>query len=88
MKAFIHEFNSISKLPRLGSAHATVTNDYKNIPNMYKYAIKPFMLAHKSDCIVEAFYNWSNRYGEPDMTLIYSFDKDGQILCEKLPKNK
>ena len=88
MKAFIHEYNTISKMPRSGSDHATVTNEYKNVPNMYKYAIKPFMKSHKSDVLVEIFYNWQNRYGTPDEILVYSFTKEGMILCETLPRNK
>jgi hypothetical protein len=86
MKAFISEYNSISKQPRLGSLHATVSGNYKTIATMFKYAIKPFMNSHKSDVIVEAFYNWDNRYGMPDITLIYTKDKDGNIQCERLPK--
>lgn len=88
MRAFVHEYNTISNTPRLGSAHATITNEYRSIPNMFKYAIKPFMKSHKSDVIVEVFYNFDNRYGEPDKTLIYYSDKDGEIQCECLPKKK
>lgn len=86
MKAFISELSE-NNTPRLGSDHATVTREYKNMATMFKYAIKPFMKSHKSNVIVEAFYNWDNRYGTPDITRIYSFE-NGVIVCEQLPKGK
>lgn len=86
MKAFISELSE-NRTPRLGSEHATVSGNYKNFSTMFRHAIKPFMKSHKSSVIVEAFYNWDNRYGIPDVTRIYSYE-NGSIVCEQLPKGK
>jgi hypothetical protein len=80
MKAFLNDGKG------LGSEHSTITNNYQNIPNMYKNAVKRFMRSHGDYCKVEIFYNWDNRYGTADITLIYTVE-NGMTLCDKLPKN-
>lgn len=43
-----------------------VTGDYKTVENLMRYGVRPYI---KEDVDVEIFYNWDNRYGEPDKVI-------------------
>ena len=77
MRAFINDGQG------LGSYHIQVTRKYKSIPNLFKYAIKPFMRTHGDYCKAEVFYNWDNRYGTPDKVIVYTRES-GMILREDI----
>lgn len=70
MKAFIYELSKDGK-PMLGSEHAMVTNEYKTIHNLIRYAVNPFIKKHRGDCQVLVYFNWDNRYGKEDKKLIF-----------------
>lgn len=77
MKAFLSDGKG------LGTDHSAITNEYKSIPSMFKYAVRPFMARHGDYCKVELFYNWDNRYGTPSKVIIYTRE-NGMILREDL----
>ena len=66
MKAFLNDTKG------LGSDHTTITNDYKSLSTMYRYAIRPFLKSHGGKCKAEIYYNWDNRYGTPDRVMTWN----------------
>jgi DUF2075 family protein len=69
MQAFIHAIRD-NGMDILGTEKAMVTNEYKSFESMMRYAITPFIKRH-GNCHVEAFYDFGNRYGTPDIDVYY-----------------
>ena len=71
MKAFVHEI--INGRERLGTMTNFVSNEYMNLRNLIKYALR-----NKTGTFhIEAFRDWGNRYGKADIDVtvtIYLFD--------------
>ena len=64
MKAFLNDDKG------LGSDHSAVTNEYKTISGMFRFAIVPFQKSH-GFCRAEIHMNWDTRYGDPDRVETY-----------------
>ena len=66
MRAFLNDGQG------LGSTHSNVTNEYKSMATLYRYAIRPFLKSHNGFCKAEIFLNWDNRYSKPDKVMIWN----------------
>lgn len=76
MKAFLYETNEHDQT-LLGSDHATVTNEYKTFDTLYRYAVVPFLKTHHGRGKALIYYNWTNRYGEPDKVMTWNWNSRG-----------
>lgn len=68
MKAFLNDGKG------LGSDHGAVTKDYKTFGGLFRYAILPFAKGHGGFCKAEIYYNWDNRYGNPDKIFTWNLN--------------
>lgn len=73
MRAFLNDGKG------LGSEHSSITNEYKSLPAMFRYAIRPFVRSHGGYCKAEIYNNFDNRYGTPDKIRFYQLEADGYI---------
>jgi len=64
MKAFIMECDAFGKQLRLGTFSNFVSNEYQHLANLKKFAFKG---ARPGMYRIEAFVDWGNRYGTPDI---------------------
>ena len=65
MRAFLYDGQG------LGSDHADVTNEYKSLKALKRYAINRFLKVHNF-CHADIFYNWDNRYGKADKIMEFT----------------
>lgn len=72
MKAFLNDGRG------LGSEHSDITNEYKSLKTLYRYAVIPFLKFHGGFCRAEIFLNWDNRYGVPDIIKIWEEKINGR----------
>lgn len=58
----------------IGTDNNSVSNEYKSVKALKRYAIEPFFRVH-GYCKAEIHYDWDTRYGKPNKILV--LDKDG-----------
>ena len=66
MRAFLNDCQG------LGTDHSVITNEYKSVATLYRYAVLPFLKSHGGRCKAEIFYNWDRRYGTPDKIMTWN----------------
>lgn len=69
MKAFIMECDAFGKQLRLGTFSNFVSNEYKNMGNLKKFAFKGRMPGMYR---IEAHNDWGTRYGDPDIIAFHT----------------
>jgi hypothetical protein len=90
MKAFVHmmiDGKDTHGTYAAGGRGAFVTNEYANLKNLIRYSLKN---VPNGDWHIEAFHNWDNRYGKPDIDAIVHKGRafDGSMEVEFISGHK
>jgi hypothetical protein len=64
MRAFVHKCDEKGRV-LLGSLNAFITPEYISLENLKRFYLSKMP---KGEYFVEVFYNFGNRYGQPDKT--------------------
>jgi hypothetical protein len=71
MRAYLNKYDKDGNTG-LGSEWVTITREYKTMGTLYQYGIVPMLRAWDGRLKAEIFYNWDNRYGNPDRVMIWN----------------
>ena len=68
MKAFINKIDEETGREILGSIDSRVSNDYKTLSSLRRYAFKNL---EQGIYRVKVYYNWDKKYGKADVDFLY-----------------
>lgn len=71
MRAYLNKYDKDGNI-RLGSDWVTITKEYKTIATLYRYGIVPMLKVWDGRLKAEIFYNWDNKYKEPDRIMTFN----------------
>lgn len=80
MRAYISRYKRNESIPEVGMSNRFITGEYKSLKALIRYGVKS--CTPLGSCArIELYYNWDNRYAEPDK--VYYLDADGMLRFSK-----
>lgn len=81
MRAILRKMDKGGNVKTVGCDGVIITQEYKSIAALRRYAINPALRRWEHGLIAEVWYNWDSRYKEPNKVIICDVRRAADLPC-------